>query len=250
MKRLFMLLLGTALVGSSYAQINLGKIKEKATDVVTGNSSSEGSGLSNDEVVAGLREALSVGTDNSSASASKLDGFNKNELIRIPWPAEAAKVKEKALKWGMQSQVEEFELTMNRAAEKASKDAGPIFLNAIKGMSVKDGFAILKGEDNAATTYLSKATRVELKTKFMPIVKKAVEEVNVTKYWNPMITKYNKAQKITGGEQLNPDLDDYICERALDGLFTLIAAEELKIRQDPIARVSDLLQRVFGSITD
>lgn len=249
MKRIAFLLIAAAFVSTSHAQINLGKIKEKANEVIPGNNEG-GSKLTNEEVISGLREALSVGTNNSSASASKEDGFNKNDLIRIPFPEDAQKVKEKAIKWGMQKKVDEFELTMNRAAEQASKDAGPIFLDAIKGMSVSDGFAILKGEDNAATVYLEKGTRDQLKEKFMPIIKKAVEEQQVTKYWNPMITKYNSAQKLTGGEQLNPDLDDYVCEKALNGLFTLIAAEELKIRQDPVARVSDLLQKVFGSITN
>ncbi len=249
MKRILILAFGVCLSTYSVAQINLGKLKDKAEDVVSGNGG-EGNALSNDEVIAGLKEALSVGTGNSTASASKADGFFKNAAIKIPFPPEAQKVKDKAIKWGMQGKVDEFILTMNRAAEEASKDAKPIFLDAVKGMSVGDGFAILKGEDNAATMYLSRKTREKLKVLFMPKVKAAVEKVNVTKYWNPMITKYNKAAKFTGDDELNPDLEDYICEKALDGLFYLIAQEELKIRIDPLARVSDLLSRVFGSITE
>jgi putative sterol carrier protein len=229
-------MIGVCLSGYSVAQINLGKLKEKAEGAVSGNGSA-GSGLTNDEVIAGLKEALSVGTDKSSAMASKEDGFFKNPAIKIPFPPEAQKVKDKAIKWGMQSQVDEFVMTMNRAAEEASKEAKPIFLNAVTGMSVGDGFAILKGEDNAATAYLSGKTRADLKVLFMPKVKDAM-------------SKYNKSVKLTGGEEVNPDLEDYICERALDGLFVLIAAEELKIRQDPMARVSDLLSKVFGSLTD
>lgn len=249
MKRIVILMIGVCLSGYSVAQINLGKLKEKAEGAVSGNGSA-GSGLTNDEVIAGLKEALSVGTDKSSAMASKEDGFFKNPAIKIPFPPEAQKVKDKAIKWGMQSQVDEFVMTMNRAAEEASKEAKPIFLNAVTGMSVGDGFAILKGEDNAATAYLSGKTRADLKVLFMPKVKDAIAKVNVTKYWNPMMSKYNKSVKLTGGDEVNPDLEDYICERALDGLFVLIAAEELKIRQDPMARVSDLLSKVFGSLTD
>lgn len=250
MKKLTILILGLGLTTSAWAQINLGGIKDKAESVLSGGGDSGNTALSEEEVVAGLKEALTVGAENSSALASKTDGFYKNPKLFIPFPPEAEAVKEKASKWGMQKQVDEFVLTMNRAAEDASTEAKPIFVDAVKNMSVADGWSILKGEDNAATMYLQKTTRVKLKDLFMPKVKASIEKVNVTKYWNPLITKYNKAVKLTGGEQLNPDLDDYICERALDGLFVLIAEEELKIRKDPIARVTDLLSRVFGSITN
>ena len=233
--------------GSAFGQINLGKLKEKAEEVIPGGSST---GLSNEEVVEGLKEALSVGTDKGTALASKEDGFFKNPKIFIPFPPDAQKVKDKVEKLGMQKQVDEFVMTMNRAAEEASKEAGPIFLDAVKGMSVGDGFAILKGEDDAATTYLDSKTRIQLKDKFTPIVKSAIEKVQVTKYWNPLITKYNTVTAFSGGEKVDPDLESYITDRALQGLFVLLAEEELKIRKDPIARVNDILKKVFGSLDD
>ena len=199
--------------------------------------------LTNDEVIRGLREALNVGTNNSTTSASKADGFYKNPLVFIPFPPEAEKIKNTVSNLGMQKQVDEFVMTMNRAAEEASKEAAPVFLEAIKGMSITDGFKILKGADNAATTYLHDKTTTDLNTKFTPIIKKAIEKVEVTKYWNPIITTYNK---IPGIEKQNPNLEQYITLKALEGLFKLVADEEKKIRKDPLAQVTALLKRVFG----
>lgn len=201
-------------------------------------------GLTNDEVIRGLKEALNVGTNNSSSAASKVDGFYKNPLIMIPFPPEAEKVKNTVINLGMQKQVDEFVMTMNRAAEEASKEAAPVFLNAISTMSIQDGFGILKGADNAATQYLQNKTSAELTAKFSPIVKNAIDKVEVTKYWNPIITTYNKIPTV---EKQNPNLEQYITARALEGLFKLIAGEEKKIRTDPVARVTDLLKKVFGS---
>lgn len=199
--------------------------------------------LSNDEVIKGLKEALTIGTNNSTAITSKLDGYYKNPEIFIPFPPEAIKVKEKVESLGMKDQVDKFVLTMNRAAETAAKEAGPIFVNAVTSMSISDGFAILRGEDNAATMYLRDKTSGQLRVKFKPVVKNAIEKVEVTKYWNPVITTYNKIPFI---EKQNPDLDDYITTKAMDGLFIMLAKEEKKIRKDPVARVTDLLKRVFG----
>ncbi len=199
--------------------------------------------LTNDEVIRGLREALNVGTNNSSQAASKTDGFYKNPLITIPFPPEAEKVKNTVVNLGMQKQVDDFVMTMNRAAEEASKEAAPVFLDAIKGMSISDGFSILKGNDNAATKYLQDKTTSDLTVKFTPIIKRAIEKVEVTKYWNPLVTTYNK---IPGVEKQNPNLEQYITLRALEGLFKLVAGEEKKIRTDPVARINDILKRVFG----
>ncbi|MCC7331499.1 MAG: DUF4197 domain-containing protein [Flavobacteriales bacterium] len=206
---------------------------------VTGTSSPA---LTNDEVISGLREALTVGTNNSTNLTSKLDGFYKNPEIFIPFPAEAIKVKNKVEELGMKKQVDEFVLTLNRAAEKASIEAAPIFINAVKEMTIADGFAILKGNDNAATQYLREKTSASLKIKFNPIVKNAIEQVEVTKYWNPVINTYNKIPFI---EKMNPNLEDYITTKAMDGLFLMIEKEEAKIRKDPMARVTDLLKKVF-----
>lgn len=200
--------------------------------------------LTNDEVIRGLKEALNVGTNNSTASVSKMDGFYKNPLVFIPFPAEAEKVKNTVVNLGMQKQVDDFVMTLNRAAEEASKEAAPVFLEAIKGMSISDGFSILKGTDNAATEYLKNKTTTDLTTKFSPIIQRAIEKVQVTKYWNPVITTYNK---IPGVQQQNPNLEQYVTIKALEGLFKLIAGEEKKIRTDPIARINDILKKVFGS---
>ena len=199
--------------------------------------------LTNTEVIKGLREALTVGTNNSTALTSKLDGFYKNPEIFIPFPPEAIKVKDKVEALGMKKQVDEFVMTMNRSAETATKEATPIFINAITSMSIADGFAILKGNDNAATTYLKEKTSAQLKVKFNPIVKNAISQVKVTNYWNPVINTYNKIPLVT---KQNPDLEDYITTKAMDGLFLMIEKEEQKIRKDPLARVSEILKRVFS----
>jgi len=200
--------------------------------------------LTNADVIKGLKEALTIGTNNSSSLTSKLDGFYKNPEIFIPFPEEAIKVKEKIELLGMQKQVDDFVLTLNRAAEKASLEAAPIFVSAIKEMSITDGFAILKGEDNAATNYLRDKTSIQLKSKFSPIVKSAIEQTNVTKYWSPIITTYNKIHFI---DKQNPDLEDYVTTKAMSGLFLMIEKEEKNIRQDPVARVTSILKKVFAN---
>jgi len=221
------------------------KLLKKAQQVVSGTSSSQNgsNSLSNDEVISGLREALNVGTQNATKSASQVNGFLNNSLIKIPFPPEAKIVESKASQLGLSSQVDKFVLTMNRAAEDASKEAAPIIVNAVKTMSITDGLTILRGGDNAATSFLQNRTTAELTTRFLPIVKKSINKVELTKYWNPLISKYNR---IPGVKKQNPDLDKYITTRALEGLFKLLAQEEAKIRKDPAAQVTDLLKKVFG----
>jgi len=210
---------------------------------VTGNSGSNGgSGLTNTEITNGLREALNVGTNNATGSASKLNGFLNNPLIKIPFPPEVKIVETKARQYGMGSQVDRFVTTMNRAAEEASKQAAPVFINAIKGMTITDGLSILKGGENAATTFLQDKTSTELSNKFSPIVRTAMNKVELTKYWAPIIKAYNK---IPGVAKKNPNLEQYVTQKALEGLFKLIAQEESKIRKDPAARISDILKKVF-----
>jgi hypothetical protein len=225
----------------------VGKVLDTANSVV-GTTGTQEKKLTNDQVIQGLKEALSVGTNNSSASASKLDGFNKNPLIHIPFPPDAIKVKEKVEALGMKGQVDKFVETMNRGAEESAKEAAPIFLNAITTMSIADGFNILNGTDSAATTYLRDKTSDALYSAFKPKVQNALKTVKLTEYWNPIITKYNTVTAMTGGEKVNPDLDDYVTKGAMKGLFRLISDEEKKIRKDPMARVSDILKTVFGSL--
>ncbi len=215
----------------------------------TGTSTTNTPKLTNEEVISGLREALNVGIKNSVNLTSITDGFWKNDMIRIPFMDDAIKVKQKALEWGLDGQVEKFEVTMNRAAEEATKEALPIFVDAIKNMTVSDGFAILNGGDGAATKFLKDQTTAKLVTAFSPKVETAIANVKLTEYWNPIITKYNSAMTFTGGEKLNPDLNKYITEKAISGLFYMVEQEENKIRKDPAARVTDLLQKVFSSVT-
>jgi hypothetical protein len=204
--------------------------------------------LTNDEVIAGLREALIQGAQTAGNKASSTDGFYKNPLLFIPFPEEAIKVKNTAVQYGFEGKVVDFEMTMNRAAESASKEAREVFVQAISGLSVQDGFAILRGNNNAATVYLRNSTEAELRTRFSPKVRTAINAVQLTSYWEPLVNIYNTYNLFSGGQAVNPDLEAYITDRAIRGLFVHIEAEELLIRQDPQARATELLRRVFGSL--
>ena len=228
-------------------------IQEVEKEVVNGGG---GSGdtkpkLTNDEVIAGLKEALTIGIQNGANLASKTDGFFKNPAIKIPWPEEAQKMRDWASdKPIVKDKAAEVEVTMNRAAEEASKKAAPIFTDAIKGMTVSDGFEILNGPDDAATNYLKKTTTPALVSAFKPVVHDAIESVKLTSLWNPVAEKYNAAAKLMGKEQVTTDLDQYVTDRGISGLFYLVKQEEAKIRKDPVAQVTDLLKKVFGSLLD
>tara|TARA_B100001287_G_scaffold84133_1_gene70250 strand:+ start:10061 stop:10702 length:642 start_codon:yes stop_codon:yes gene_type:complete len=210
------------------------------------NKSSKSS-LSNEDVVKGLKEALTIGVEKGSIKASKINGFLHNKSIRLPFPPDAQKVKEVCLKFRLDAKVEEFEETLNAAAEEACKTAAPIFKNAVLNMSLKDGFKILKGEDNAATIYLKRQTSDDLYAIFLPEVKKAIDKVRLTSYWEPLTKKYNQTTRISGNEPVNTDLNKYVTEKAIDGIFHLIEIEEKAIRKDPLQRTSDLLKKVFGN---
>lgn len=227
---------------------DLTNVLETTNTVLNDGSGSGAPALTNDEVIAGLKEALTVGIKNGAGIASATDGFFKNPSIKLPFPPDAQKVKDKALDLGLDSKVEKFELTLNRAAEEASKEATPIFVNAIKDMSISDGFNILKGADNAATSYLKDKTTSQLKTAFSPKVGNAIEKVSLTKYWEPLTKAYNASNILTGKEDIDTDLNAYITERAIVGLFSLVESEEKKIRKDPVARVSDILKKVFSTL--
>lgn len=223
-----------------YSQFNIKSIKNKATEVTT---STRTVSLTNDEIIQGLKEALNVGIEKAGAKASKVGGFNKNKLVRIPFPEEAKKMEEKLRLIGMGAKVDTFETALNRAAEKAAKEAVPIFISTIKSMNVSDGINILKGEDDAATQYLNKTTSDSLYSAFKPIIVKAIKVVKVTQYWNPLAIRYNK---IPLTSKVNPDLEDYTTKKAIEGLFKLLAREEKLIRNQPNARVTDVLKKVFA----
>ncbi|MBK9763380.1 MAG: DUF4197 domain-containing protein [Flavobacteriales bacterium] len=206
-----------------------------------------GTPLNNDEVISGLKEALRIGTERSVDKASVTDGFWNNARLRIPFPPEAIKVKNTLSDIGLDKPINDFELTLNRAAEAATKEAVPVFVDAITSMSIQDGFNLLNGGEHAATNFLREKTSAALRAKFTPKVEQATAQVALTSYWQPLASAYNTATLLTGGKAVDPDLNAYVTDKAIDGLFILLADEEMKIRQDPVARTTALLQKVFGT---
>lgn len=200
--------------------------------------------LTTDEVTKGLKEALVQGISNGSNQASAVDGYLRNSLIRIAFPPDAAKVESRLRQIGLGSEVDKFMVSLNRGAERAAKEAKPIFIEAIRSMTIEDAWEILKGGENSATEYLQTTTSASLTEKFQPIMKEALDEVNATKYYDDLVNTYNKIPFVN---KVNPELDQYATEQAIKGLFVLIAQEEAKIRKDPAARSTELLKKVFGS---
>jgi hypothetical protein len=227
-----------------------GMIKKAGGDSTSGignvlsNLSGKTAGsLTNEEIIGGLKEALIKGTENGTQKLSKADGFFKDAVLKILMPEEAVKVENTLRKFGLGKQVDDAILSMNRAAEDAAKSAAPIFVNAVKEMNFQDAMSILKGGDNAATSYLQQKTTNALTEAFRPIIEASLEKVNATKHWNTIFTSYNKFSN----EKVNTDLSAYVTERAMAGIFHMVALEEQKIRKDPLARTSDLLMKVFGN---
>ncbi len=237
------LLLLSIIAFTACSQKELQRTMDSVNEILSEDSGS----LTSGEVAAGLKEALVKGTDYAVDKSGVANGFYKNPRLFIPFPAEASKIKETALQLGLDSQVSKFEETLNRAAEQAVKEAKPIFVNAITSMTIEDAFALLKGGDNAATDFLRQKTGTQLFSKFQPKVQSAVDQVELTKYYNPLASAYNTASTFTGKEEINPDLTAYITDRSIEGLFTLISDEEKKIRDNPAARVTELLKKVFGA---
>lgn len=234
MRKIFLLTVLISVATMAQAQNN---ILNQVVNSVTGG------GLSNDQIIKGLKEALNVGTNNSTSTASKLDGFYKNPLIKIPFPPQAKSMEKQLRSIGMGKEVDKFTKTLNRAAEDAAKKAAPIFIDAITKMTINDGLQILNGGNEAATNYLKGASGAALKAAFLPVVKQSLDKVQITKYWTPLTKTYNKLPMTS---KVNTDLNDYVTQRATEGLFKLIAQEELKIRTDPQARINDILKKVFG----
>jgi len=200
--------------------------------------------LSETDAANGIKEALIKGTNESVKATSAADGYLKNPLIKIPFPEDARNVETKLRAMGMGKQVDEAITSINRAAEDAAKDAGNIFATAVKNISVNDAVNIVKGNNDAATTYLKTNTSTELNAKFQPTIKTSLDKVNATKCWTDLINIYNKIPLV---KKVNPDLTSYVTGKAIDGLFLMIAQEEGKIRKDPTARTSELLKKVFGN---
>ncbi len=226
----------------SFQSLQAQVVKDLLKKVANSNSVS-GSNLSNDDIISGLKEALRVGTDSSTKKLSKLDGFFGDAAIKILMPGEAKKMEKTLRSFGMGSLVDKAILSMNRAAEDAANGVGDIFWNAIKQMSIKDGLQILRGGDFAATDYLKTNTTKVLTEKFRPVIEASLAKVDATKYWKDVFTAYNKFSSTP----VNTDLNAYVTEKALGGLFYNIGLQEQKIRKDPAAQVTDILKKVFSS---
>ncbi len=245
MKKILLLSVLTATVLAADAQGLKGLIKKATKDTTVNRligGKTPGAGLSNSEIINGLKEALSVGAGKSTQKLSSVNGFFADAAVKILMPAEAKKVEQKLRAMGLGKQVDNAILSMNRAAEDAAQSAAPIFLNAIKGMTIQDGLGILKGGDRAATDYLQGRTANELTEAFRPVIEKSLQKVDATKYWKTLFSTYNTFSK----EPVNTDLTAYVTERALAGIFYQVGQEEQKIRKDPMARTTDLLKKVFN----
>ena len=199
--------------------------------------------LTESTVIDGLKEALRIGTERTSSSLSARGGFSDNLLLRIVYPDELASVTRTLRRIGLDSQVDEFETNMNRAAEQAAGEAIDVFVSAIGRMSVQDAFGILDGADDAATTYFQERTSEELRIRFAPVVNGVMEDVGVYQAYTSIIDAYNTIPLTT---PVSFDLEEHILDGTLSGLFSVLADEELRIREDPLARTTALLKRVFG----
>ncbi len=200
-------------------------------------------GLSNTEIVSGLKEALRVGSDTSTKRLSLLNGFFGDDIIRILMPPEAQKVERTLRDIGFGKTIDKAVLSMNRAAEDASKFVGNILWNSIQQMTIQDAVGILRGGDFAATEYLKRTTTQQLMGAFRPVIDRSLNNVQATRYWSDVFSMYNKVSR----NPVNTDLGAYVTEKALSGLFYHIGLQEQQIRRDPVKRVTEILRRVFGS---
>jgi len=224
---------------------SFGQYLNDAEHVVKGNGGGSSiSNLTSGDIASGLKQALQVGAQNAGKQLSSLNGYFGNQLIKILVPPEAQKVTDRLRDMGLGDKVDQAILSMNRAAEDAATKAVPIFINAITSMSIEDGINILKGNKDAATQYLKAKTTIALTAAFKPVIQQSLDKVDATKYWNDIFRTYNQIPFVS---KVNPDLPSYVTDRALSGLFVTIAQEEAKIRQNPAARTTELLQKVFGA---
>lgn len=209
---------------------------------IEANIPSSKSQLTESEVAAGLKEALSNGVEKGVNKLSKADGYLKDPTIKILMPKEAKEVEKRLRSLGQGKKVDQAITSMNRAAEDAAKEAKQLFIVAIKKMDINDAMSILRGDDDAATNYLKKSTKSSLVKKFQPKIKTSLDKVDATKYWNTVFTSYNQMPFV---DDVNPDLEKHVTQKAIDGLFVQVSKQELEIRKNPQARVSDLLKKVF-----
>ena len=202
--------------------------------------------LDNNTIVKGLKEALATGTERAVAEVGRTDGYFGNQMIKILLPDKIQQAADLLGSLGYQQQVDEVVLSMNRAAEKAAPKAGRFFGDAIRQMTVEDAKGILKGGETAATDFFEKKTRPQLFDAFKPAVAKSMDQVGTARAYKEMVGKYDVTPLASLAGIPSLDLDEYVTNRALDGLFKMVAQEEKKIRTNPAARTTDLLRKVFG----
>lgn len=202
------------------------------------------SSLSSEDIVAGLKQALTLGAEKSADRLSAVNGFLNDKAVEILLPEQAQKVEKTLRGLGMGKLVDDAISSMNHAAEDASKSAAPIFVNAIKTMTVTDGVNILRGPDTAATAYLRRSATSELTKAYTPVIDSALQKTGATKYWKDVFDTYNKLP--TTFNKVDPNLSSYVTQKAINGIFYYVAQEEILIRKDPAARVTDILKKVFG----
>ena len=237
----FLLFISFSLSAQKDSSNKLGGLFKKANSLFSKNSSS--GNLSSDEIVSGLKEALSLGAQKSGDKLSATDGFFKDAAVKILLPKEVQDVEKKMRMMGLGKLVDNAELSMNRAAEDASKSAAPIFLSAIKQMTVTDALNILRGKDTAATGYLRKTTSLQLTDAFMPVIEASLKKTDAAKYWNDVFTAYNRFSS----KKVDTNINSYVTGKALDGIFYYVAQEEINIRKNPAGRVTDILKKVFAN---
>lgn len=200
-------------------------------------------GLSDNRIVAGLKEALTIGAGNAIKLTGSVDGFFKNAMIKILLPRQLNTLARGLRVIGQGARVDEFELSMNRAAEKAAPQARQIFVNAIRQMTITDARKILTGGDTAATEYFKDKTSEKLATAFRPIIEKSMNDVGATRQYKDLVGRF---ESIPFAKTQSLDIDDYVVNKALDGIFYMVGEEEKKIRKNPAARVTSILRDVFG----
>jgi succinylarginine dihydrolase len=208
-----------------------------------GGSSSGSGSMTNELAANGLKQALSVGTDLATNNLGQIDGFLANAAVKILFPPEARKIESTLRSLGMGSVCDQVITSVNRAAEAAVVEAKPIFVEAIKQMTITDAINILTGNKDAATQYLQRTSGQALMAKFEPIIQSNLQKTNATRYWSDAVNAYNN---VRFGQKLNPNLSQYVTQKASDGIFLMVAAEEAKIRENPSQRVGSILQDVFG----
>ena len=236
----FFLLVTTSLLAQKESSDKIGGLFKKANSLL--NKNSAGGDLSTSEIVSGLKEALTLGAEKSGGKLSAADGFFKDAAVKILLPKEVQDIEKKLRLLGMGKLMDNAVLSLNRAAEDASKAAAPIFIAAVKKMTVKDGLKILRGADTAATGYLRTSTSPELIESFMPVIEASLKKVDATKYWNDVFTAYNKFSS----KPVDTDINSYVTNKAIDGIFHYVAQEEINIRKNPAGRVTDVLKKVFA----